>query len=83
MEVDSVQFSTFDKRHDKIEAHLRLKEIFHSTEKGMVELEKDFFFELNFIDNWDYFVFPNGLDSVLLICIFQYSQENSSITTSS
>ena len=57
----SVQFATLDERHDEVEAHFGLEEILHSTEERMVELEKDFFFEPDLVNDVlvDNLVFPD------------------------
>ena len=49
VEEYSVQFAALDERHHKVKSHFSLKEILHSTQKWMVQLEKDVFLKSDLV----------------------------------
>ena len=66
MDIDSVQFATFDKRHDEIEARLTLEQVVHATEERMVAAKQDIFLQARVLDllKVEEDVFSDGLDRV-------------------
>ena len=72
---DSVHLASLNKRHYKVEAQIRLEEVFHAAKKWMIKLKQDVFLQTNLFQHLihQYLVFANRLNRKLLAGVFKLS----------
>lgn len=76
---DFVKFSAVDKRHNEVEAGLRLEQIVHTTEERVISLKQDIFLQSSRLDLiiLDQHVFADSLDCVFLASLRKQGQIDS------